>query len=198
MKMNRIAALFVGWLALSMTALAGQPVPAGEKDHLLHDWREVQKGGEITLISNHPAPVPFSTDGQPEATLGMDAAVITPGKDTLESVVANEVRQIREQLLIADYEEEDGKKPVKGIAVWYETIEGTRVAFIKYRVAGVIGKEPGLPLTAIHSLHIKGNKVFYTHLIVRFAGHQDEVRHDQRFIISSMIESQDRKLAKKQ
>lgn len=193
--MKRTVFVFLGWLALTMAALAGQPAPAGEKDQLQHDWREVQKGGEITLISNYPAPVPFSTDGQPEATLGMEAEVITPGKDTLESVVTNEVRQIREQLLIADYAEQDGKKPDKGIAVWYETIEGTRVAFIKYRVAGIVGKPPVLPLSVIHSLFIKGNKVFYTHLVVRYAGHQDEVRHDQRFIIRGMIESMDKRLA---
>lgn len=202
--------MLLGWLALAMPALSaqaartdksGQPArqdQVGKQDQLENPWREVQKDGEITLISKYPAPVPFSMTGQPEAILGMEAAIIGPGKDTLKSLVAGEVKDLRNTVLLDDYEEQDGKKPVKGIAVWYETIEGTQVAFIKYRGVGVVGKPPGLAMTAIHSLFIKGNRVFYTHLIVKYAGHQDEVRHDQRFIIRGMIESENKRLAKMQ
>lgn len=183
--MYRSAVMMLGWLVLATAAHAG--APAHDDNALQNDWREERKGGEITLISNHPAPVPFSMSGEPEARLGMDAAIIQPGKQSLEEIVAEEVRDIRKELQIADYEEEDGRKPVDGIATWYETMDGTRVAFIKYRAMGLVGKPAGLPKTAIHSVLIRGNRVFYTHLIVLFAGHQDEVRHDQRVVIRSTI-----------
>jgi hypothetical protein len=185
--MKRVAMIFLGWLALSASVFAGPDAAPHEDTQLQNSWKEVRQGGEITLVSNYAAPVPFSTTGEPEATLGMDAEVVAPGKKSLEEIVADEVREIRKELQIAEYDEDDGKKPVDGIATWYETIDGTRVAFIKYRAIGVAGQTPGLPRTAIHSILIRGDRVFFTHLIVLYAGHQDEVRHDQRVVIHSMI-----------
>ncbi len=185
--MNRVAVIVLGCLVLAAAAHAEPDADSRKQNPLQNSWREVQKDGEITLISNYPAPVPFSTTGEPEATLGMYAEIVSPNKNSLEDIVADEVRNIRKELQIADYEEEDGKKPVNGIAVWYETIDGTRVAFIKYRAVGVAGKPAGLPKTAIHTILIRGDRVMFTDLIVLFAGHQDEVRHDQRVIIHSFI-----------
>lgn len=185
--MNRVAVIILGWLVLAAAAHAGPDAASPADSQLQHDWKEERHGSEINLISNHPAPVPFSMSGEPEATLGMEAAILPPGTRTLEEIVADEVKDIRKDLLLDDYEEDDGHKPVDGIATWYETIAGTRVAFIKYRAVGVVGKPPGLARTAIHSILIRGDRIMFTHLIVLYAGHQDEVRHDQRVVIRSMI-----------
>lgn len=185
--MNRMAAVVLGWLILSTGAYAGPAAPVQKEDQLQHKWKVAREDGEFTLVSKYPAPVPFGTHGEPEATLAMTAEAVPPGMDTLEKVVASEIGDIRQQLHIADYAQEDGQKPVQGIATWYETIDGTRVAFIKYRADGIVGKDRVLPLTAIHSVVVRGDRIFFTHLIVRFAGHQDEVRHDQRFLIRKEI-----------
>jgi hypothetical protein len=161
-----------------------------EDEQLQNAWKEEQRpDGSTMLVSKYPAPVPFSINGEPEAILSANVEIITPGKDTLEEIVKEQVRDMRKSLLLDDYEEQDGRKPVKGIAVWYEDIHGTRVAFIKYRARGLADKPTALPMTAIHSLCIKGNRIILTQLIVRFAGHQDEVRHDQRVLIRVMIEN---------
>lgn len=185
--MNRIVMITLGWLILVSIAHAGPDTSHNESDQLKHDWKEDRRNGEIMLVSNYPAPAPFSMSGEPEATLGMNSAIVSPGRDTLKKVVDGEVSEIRKDVQIAEYEEEDGKKPIDGIATYYENIDGIRVAFIKYRGMGVIGKSPGLPRTAIHSIFIMEGRIFLTHLIVCYAGHQDEVRQDQLRIIRSII-----------
>jgi len=185
--MNRVAAIVLASLVLSVSAHAGPKAAPVDYDHLVHKWKQVKADGEFKLDSTYPAPAPFSMNGDPEATLEMSADKVSPGYDTLEKIVPGEMTDIRKQIQIADYEEQDGKKPVNGIATWYETIDGTRVAFIKYRAGGVVGQAPILPMTVIHSILIRGKTIFFTHLIVRFGEHQDEVRHDQRVLIHKEI-----------
>lgn len=187
--MNRITVVILGWLILSASAHAGPDAVSHEDDRFLYHWEEVHRNGKTLLASTYRAPAPFSMTGEPEATLAVDVAIISPGEDTLEGIVANEVSKLRKTVLLAEYMEEDGRKSVHGIATWYETIEGTRVAFIKYRGRGVIGEPAGLPRTAIHTIFIKTNRVVFTHLIVLFAGHQDEDRRDQRRLVRTMIET---------
>src|SRR5215471_17433283 len=44
---------------------------------LKHDWRVIEGPDTINYASNHPAPVPFSMTGEPEATLAMDEVPIS-------------------------------------------------------------------------------------------------------------------------
>lgn len=193
--MKRIAVILLVSLALSVPVWAGTGTgsatgagPAHDDyKHLIHKWKQVKAEGEFKLVSTYPAPVPFSMNGAPEATLDMSAEKRSPGMSTLADIVKGEVAGIRKQLQIADYDEKDGKKPVDGIATWYETINGNRVAFIKYRVAGVIGGPSIVPITVIHSILFHGDDVYYTHLMVRFAEHQDEVRHDQLVLVHAEL-----------
>lgn len=112
-------------------------------------------------------------------------------KKSLSETVKSEVQEIRNELQIGDYLEEDGYNPVDGIATYVEEINGTKVGFIKYRAVGVVGKAPVMPRTTIHAIFIKKDRVFFVHSIVLFAGHQEEVRADQITIIKGLIEALD-------
>jgi len=183
--------VMLGWLMLGAAAHAAPPAHHHRQDNgLLYHWKEVRdKDGGITLLSTYPAPVPFSMTGQPEAMLTVGGEGITPGKDTLNDIVTDQIRRIRKEAVLAEYMEQDGRKPDHGIATWIETIAGTRVAFIKYRAQGLVGQPPSLPKTVIETYFIKANRVVCTMLIVRYARHQDEDRRDQRRIVRMMIET---------
>lgn len=191
MKFGASVLLVLIGLVLASVAHAAPPAAHHKKDDgLLYHWKQVRdKDGGITLLSTYPAPVPFSLNGGPEASLGVDVAMLSPDENRLSDIVAHEVADLRKTVVLAEYMEQDGRKPDHGIAVWYETIAGTRVAFIKYRGRGVVGGPTRLPCTAIHTIFVKSNRVVFTHLIVIFAGHQDEDRRDQRRIVRTMIET---------
>ena len=106
--MNRMAAIVLAWLVVSVSAHAGEKAAPVDYDHLVHKWKQVQADDEFKLVSTYPAPVPFSMNGAPEATLEMSAEKVSPGHDTLEKIVPGEVSGIRKQIQIADYEEQDG------------------------------------------------------------------------------------------
>lgn len=177
----RLAALAT-LCALSMTAWVA---PAHAED-FKHNWRQEERDGAVTYISNYPAPKPFSLTGEPEATLTMDAAKAEPGQ-TLAGIVKAEIADIRQGLAIADYQEQDGHKPDRGIASYTEQIDGHEVAFIKYRVAGTHDARLAHPRSVIHAILLKDGMFYYVHLIVIYAGHQDEVRGDQIRLVKAII-----------
>jgi hypothetical protein len=154
--------------------------------NLQHDWTEVDP---THYISNYPAPFPFSKKGEPEATLGVSLGSFSGSPPSLPEVVESEVNDLRTKLNIVEYLEKDGHKLENGIATYYEDIEGHRVGFIKYRFNGLFGKPSMLPQTVIHGITITKDKVWFVHLTVRFAGHEDEVRADQIRILKGIIRS---------
>ncbi|HEX8961332.1 MAG TPA: hypothetical protein VF775_07140 [Geobacteraceae bacterium] len=171
-----------------LLVFATQALGAAQDDtQLRHDWKETRENGEVRLISNFPAPFPFSTTGEPESTLAIDAEKISPEVTSLAETMKSEVQQIRKGLQIADYLEEDGKKPDRGIVTYYEEINGQRVGFIKYRTIGVLGEPAVMPRSVRHAIFIKRDTVYFIHLVVLFAGHEEEVRSDQIRIIKRLI-----------
>lgn len=105
----------------------------------------------------------------------------------MTEIVNSEIRDIRKGLQIAEYIEEDGHKPQTNIASWVEDIEGQQVAFIKYRVEGVKGEPYILPRTIRYAILIRNGKLYFVHLTVIFAKHQEEVRADQIRLIKGII-----------
>ncbi len=164
----------------------------GKDDDLnpVHDWREEKGQGYILFISNHPAPKPFSDTGEPEATMKMEAEP-APKNITLQKIMDSEVAGIRKDLTIGDYPEadggKDGHKPDHGIVSYIEKIDGLPVAFIKYRVTGAGGKELPHPRSVVHAILVKDDRVFFVHLIVLYAGHQEEVTGDQLRAVKAII-----------
>lgn len=178
--MRRLQALLV--LAL----LSGAVARADQGNPFRHDWSFEDDG--TRLVSNHRAPFPFSTSGEPEATLVMQ--VVRPSSDkpqSLTGIVQGELKSIREELKLADYQEADGHKPEKNVATWYEEVAGTRVAFIRYRVAGTAERMLPTPRTITHAIAVKGGYTLFFHLTVLFAAHQDEVRADQRKMMELVL-----------
>jgi hypothetical protein len=187
-RMKRFTSIFIGCLLILATSLAIQSSFADEIK-LIHDWKETHEDGDIRFSSNHPAPFPFSTKGEPEATITISSEAVSPERKSLTKIISSEIKDIRKEIQIAEYMEEDGHKPDKDIVKYIEDIEGVKVGFIKYRAAGLIGGSSVLPRTVIHGIFIKGDMVHFVHLIVIFAGHQNEVREDQLQLIKSLIKA---------
>ncbi len=179
MRLTALSTLF----ALSLAACCA----SAQADGLKHNWREMETAGAVTFVSNYRAPKPFSATGEPEATLTMEASEAPAGK-TLAEIVKDEVADIRDEgLIIADYAEADGHKPDNNIATYFQEIDGQQVAFIKYRIAGNTNGVLAKPRSVIHALLLKGEKLYFLHLIVVYAGHQDEVRADQVEMVRTLI-----------
>jgi hypothetical protein len=152
---------------------------------LVHDWRQEVRGDEIIFISKHSVPFPFPYAGGPEATLAMQAAKIKGGI-TLSKVVRDEIDAIRKGAEIDELDGGWGRKG--GIASYVERIDRHDVAFIEYRTFGVKGRPPGSPRSVRHAIVIKNGQVYFVHLVVMFANHQEEVRGDQRSLIRKIID----------
>ena len=158
---------------------------AGDGPAYKHAWRAENDG--TRLVSTYAAPQPYSMTGEPEATLVLGAAPAGRTPMALEKMVEDEVKIIRKGVTLADYGEQDGRSPDGGVATWFQQIAGQRVGFIKYRVAGVDGKYLPAPRSVIHAIAYKGDLVYFFHLVVVFAGHQDEVRGDQIRMIEHVL-----------
>jgi len=175
----RLAILFI----LSMAACCA---PA-QAEGLRHNWRQGDAEGAVQFVSNYPAPEPYSATGEPEATLTMEASKVPAGM-TLEDILKNELADIGDgSLVIADYVEKDGHKPDHNVVSYIEKIDGEKVAFIKYRVAGNTNGMLPEPRGVMHAILLKGGKVYFFHLIVVYPAHLDEVRADQLTMVRSMI-----------
>ncbi len=174
------------WMTLAALVLGPWSVAVGRDSPFKHDWR-FEKGGTL-LISKHPAPFPFSTSGEPEATLEMSAARLPAGSTpSLQEVVENEIRGIRKEVELAEYLEEDGRTPDRDITSWFQDVAGQKVGFIKYRAAGTTTRHLATPQTWIHAIAVKDGYVVYCHLMVRYGGHQEEVRADQIRLIEEIL-----------
>lgn len=179
--MRSLCGAFIVALAVASAGLA--------QDHkdLQHDWKVEEKDGEVNFISNHKAPVTFSSTGEPEGTLSMSAMKFAGRVPPLSEVVTSEIEEIRKGLEIGPYMEEDGKKVKDGIASWIEEIDGQRVAFIKYRTVGLKGEAQVMPRTVRHAILVKSGRLYFVHLTVLFAGHQEEMRGDQMRLVKGII-----------
>jgi hypothetical protein len=192
-RMTFLTALLMIPLGLSVAQTPRRQTPANKLragDHirslLQHDWSMQQGPDGIFFASNHPAPPPFSTTGEPEATLAVESVKISGKPPSLTDVVNAEIKSIKSELQIAEYLEQDGRKPQNDVASWVEEIDGQQVAFIKYRAAGVKGGPRVLPRTTRHAILIKDGTLYFAHLTVIFARHQEEVRADQIRLIKGM------------
>jgi hypothetical protein len=156
------------------------------EDKFQYDW-DIKYGddGVVTFISKHPAPIPFSQSGEPAATMALKAFHVEPDK-TLESIVAEEVADIKKTLKIEEYEEDDYKL-TDNIVVYYKTIGGTKTAFIKYRTRGYKESPSSLPRTVYHAIFIKGKLLYFVHLIVLYAEGQEKMRADQIYMVETII-----------
>jgi hypothetical protein len=193
-RMTCLIALLLIPLTFSFAQTTKQNTPTRKPEtvdqvgkDLRHDWKMEQGNDEVYFISKHPAPFPFSTDGGPEATLAIQSVKISGKLPSLSQVVDSEIKSIRNELQIAEYLEEDGQKPQNNIASWVENIDGQQVAFIKYRATGAKGEPRVLPRTTRHAILIKNGTLYFVHLTVIFAKHEEEVRADQMRLINGII-----------
>jgi formylglycine-generating enzyme required for sulfatase activity len=183
-------------VALARTDVVGsqeEPVKSSnsgalqDDDRLQHDWRIEEGANGVNYASNYPAPVPFSYNGEPEATMAVESVKISGKPPVLSELVNAEINGIRKGLQIVEYLEEDGYKPQNNIVSYIEPIDGQQVAFIKYRTVGEKGGPRAMPRSIRHAIFIKDGKLHFVHLTVLFAKHQQEVRGDQIRLVKSII-----------
>jgi hypothetical protein len=160
---------------------------AWAQDDFEYAW-DIQKGpnGEVNLIGEKPAPVPFSMTGEPAASMTVVSSSIEKNQ-TLNQIVDEEVAGIKAHLIIAEYMEDDFE-PKDDIAVYTETHLNTPVAFIKYRTHGEKDVQTPMPSTVRHAIFMHNGRVYYIHLFVLYAEDQDIVRRDQIKLIERVIQ----------
>lgn len=174
------------WALISILLASAPPAVGGADSPFKHDWR-FEQGGTL-LISMHPAPPPFSLSGEPEATLQVEVSSLPAGRaPSVQQVVKNEIEGIRSELKLAEYLEQDGHKPDRGIASWFQEVAGYRVGFIRYRAAGTAQRTLAQPWSVTHAIAVKDGHLMLFHLRVLYAGHQAEVRADQLRLIELML-----------
>ncbi len=174
------------FIATLFLSIATWGVPA-HADDLKHNWREEKVEGAFKLVSNYQAGAPFSENGEPEATLTMEASK-APANASLEDIVKGEVAGIGDgSLIIGNYAEEDGHKPVNGVASYIEKINGQKVGFIKYWVDGNTNGRLPRPRSVIHAIVLKKGKLWFVSLIALNDRHQSEVRSDQLVLVKSIL-----------
>jgi formylglycine-generating enzyme required for sulfatase activity len=176
-------------IAGSQEKLVTAPAPGAPQDdeRLQHDWHIEEGTNGVNYTSNHPAPPPFSYSNEPEATVAIESVKFSGRPRPLSQVVSSEIREIRKELQIGEYLENDGHKPQRGIASWVEEIDGQQVAFIKYRFVGAKGEPRVTARTARHAILIRNRQLYFVHLTVLFARHQEEVRSDQIRLVRDII-----------
>lgn len=175
-RLTKIILLSLLWVA----------VPAGWAGNSFeHAWSVQEVGGELKMLSKTPTPEPFPMAGGPSAVMYFDSAELKPG-ETLDQIVQGEIEDIKATLSIAEYLEED-HSAVEGIASYVQTIDGVKVAFIKYRSLGDKDTPTALPFTTRHAIFIKQKKIYYVHLFVFFASDQDNIRGDQLRLIKMLM-----------
>jgi hypothetical protein len=167
----------------SFVAFAAPP----DDTSLKHGWKMHKADGEVRFVSIHHAPFPFSSTSEPEAVLSMNAVRLSPEARSLPDVVRSEIRDIRKELEVGPYLEDDGHAPEDDIASWVEDIDSQSVAFIKYRTLGPKGKGSSLPRSVRHAILIRNGKLYFVHLTVLYAAHEEEIRGDQIRLVRSLI-----------
>jgi hypothetical protein len=156
---------------------------------LKHDWNLKYLEDGIQFTSKKQAPVPFSTTGEPQAIMIVDASVLHPSpKKDLNQIVKDKIESIRKDFSIDEYSETD-YKPDDNIVSYYEKIGDVRIAIIKYRTNGKQGGQTITPRSVRQILFIQNNKLYISSLIVLFAEDQDNMRSDQLTFIKKILKT---------
>lgn len=153
-----------------------------------HDWDIKYLEHDIQFTSNRIAPAPFSTTGEPQAIMIVEATTLDNSTyNDLSKIVTDEVHAIRNELSIDEYLEDDCIA-IDNIVSYFDTINSIQIAVIKYRTNGIKGEQKTMPRSTRQILFIYDGKLWISSLIVLFAEDQDNMRSDQMTIIKAIID----------
>ena len=152
-----------------------------------HDWDIKYREHDIQFTSNKKTPIPFSTNGEPQAVMFMGAHALEDSeKNNLNKLVNDEIDVIRKDFSIHEYLEEDFEAN-DNIVSYFEKLNNVEIAVIKYRINGFIGGETIMPRSVRHILFIHNDKLWISSLIVLFGEDQDNMRDDQMTFIKAIL-----------
>lgn len=152
-----------------------------------HDWDMKYLENGIQLTSKKKAPIPFSMNGEPQAIMYIGATILNDStKYELNQIVLDEIEEIRNDLSIADYLEEDYRAK-NNIVSYFEKVNNVQIGIIKYRTSGVKNGQKTLPRNTRQILFIHNSKLWISSLIVLFAEDQDNIRSDQMTFVREII-----------
>lgn len=178
MKILKILVLLNFWIL----GLSAQNV------NFKHDWDMKYLEHDIQFTSKKKAPIPFSTTGEPQALMIVGASLLDKSSENdLSKIVAVEIDEIRKELSIDEYLEDDYKAK-DNIVLYFDKIDNTPIAVIKYRTNGVKGGQRTMPRSTRQILFIHNDKLWISSLIVLFAEDQDNMRSDQMTFVKAILE----------
>lgn len=185
MTQKRIHCLLImlAFFICASTCMAADLKTTLAKVHLQHKWQPVQCDADsCTYKSSYVPPLPFRAKNEAVMTV----ASVPIGQQNLDAVLKSEVAAIRSSLKVDDQlVERDGRRQIKGIAVWKERFDGKEIGFIRYRAYSEKAPPPHF-FTAIHGVVLGANREYLVHLITFYAGHEVEFRADQISILKEL------------
>ena len=156
---------------------------------LKHAWKIQPFFDSWEFVSTFKAPIPFSMKGEAEAVMSL---AVPPEKMSPEAPMAkilkDEIDGIQKELRVTEPLDMDkDHKAVNNIISYTEKMGKTEVGFLEYRIRGEKKDPPGMPRSVRQILFVKGDQLYIVTLVVLFAGHQDEVRSDQKALVKAFL-----------
>lgn len=147
-----------------------------------HNWIINCEKNTCNLSSAHKPPFPYTANSEVVFTVNVEK---NSSFSSLEKLIEYEVEGIKQSATIAPYMEEDYKPNSDNMVVLIKKIADKDVGFIKYRM----NYDGPLAFSVTHHMMMNSDSIIYTHLIVVFAAHQDEVQADQTLILKTLADA---------
>jgi hypothetical protein len=189
--MNRPRISFIK-LLFAIVLLSFYPIsliaqPGFESLGFKHNWELKMLEHGFQLLSKSPAPVPFSMNGEPQASMVISASKLDLStKINLEDIMKDEVAGINNDLIIDEYLEDDFT-PKDNIVSYTDILAGNKIAVIKYRTKGDKRNPAAMSRSIRHILFIKDNMLYISTVIVLYAEDQDNIRNDQIKLVEYIL-----------
>ena len=105
----------------------------------------------------------------------------------MSKIVAGEIEEIRKELIIDEYLEDDYKAK-DNIVSYFDKVDNVQIAVIKYRTNGAKNGQRDMSKNTRQILFIHNDKLWISTLIILFAEDQDNMRSDQITFIKAIIQ----------
>jgi len=153
-----------------------------------HEWEVEEVENTVIFKSTKQAPIPFSYTGEPQAIMIVAALKLdAKSEKKLKQIVEKEIIEIRKDVRIVDYLEEDYSAK-DNIVSYFDKFQNTKIAVIKYRTNGEIQGEEAGARSVRQILFIVNDKLYISTLMVLYAEYQDDMRSDQMNFIKTIID----------
>jgi len=152
-----------------------------------HSWDLQYLEHGLQFNSKKKAPLPFSTTGEPQATMIVGASNLSPSDETdIVKIIKDEIDGIRASLALDTYLEQD-HVPNNNIVSYFENLGAAKLGIIKYRTVGGKNGKSIMPRSVKQIVFIHNQKLYVSTLMVLFAEDQDNMRSDQMTFVENIL-----------